>query len=96
MGSLSVIVPNSHTNILPYVKIQDVPNVTKDEWHWLKQIVRNEVKIVLLIVNLSSSNPTKWSDSLKQFVGTSKCELANHVFHKVKVNMGQSIQEWTK
>ncbi|XP_057311242.1 ankyrin repeat and fibronectin type-III domain-containing protein 1-like isoform X3 [Hydractinia symbiolongicarpus] len=36
MDTLSVIVPNSHTNVLPYVKIQDVPNVTKEEWKWLK------------------------------------------------------------
>ena len=33
---LSIMVPNSHTNVLPFVKIQDIPNVTKEEWTWLK------------------------------------------------------------
>jgi len=37
VGTLSVIVPNSHTNSLPYIKIQDVPNVTKEEWQWLTE-----------------------------------------------------------
>ncbi|XP_066934684.1 ankyrin repeat and fibronectin type-III domain-containing protein 1-like isoform X3 [Clytia hemisphaerica] len=36
MDTLSIIVPNAHTNVLPHVKIQDVPNVTKDQWQWLK------------------------------------------------------------
>ena len=36
MDTLSIIVPNAHTNVLPHVKIQDVPNVTKDQWEWLQ------------------------------------------------------------
>ena len=36
VDTLSIIVPNAHTNVLPHVKIQDVPNVTKDQWEWLQ------------------------------------------------------------
>lgn len=43
MDVLSIIVPNIHTNVLPYVKIQDVPNLTKDEWHWLKHLGDKEM-----------------------------------------------------
>ncbi|XP_065658350.1 ankyrin-repeat and fibronectin type III domain-containing 1 isoform X8 [Hydra vulgaris] len=36
VDTLSVIVSNRRTNMLPHVKIQDVPNVTKEEWNWIK------------------------------------------------------------
>ena len=36
VDTLSIIVPNAHTNVLPHVKIQDVPNVTRDQWEWLQ------------------------------------------------------------
>ena len=39
---LSIMVPNSHTNIIPYVKIQDIPNVTREEWLWLKDVGKDE------------------------------------------------------
>ena len=36
MDTLSIIVPNAHANVVPHVKIQDVPCVTKDQWEWLQ------------------------------------------------------------
>jgi len=57
MDTLSIIVPNASTNVLPNVKIQDVPNVTKDQWEWLKSL--NEIDgVVTHAEGLSASVQT--------------------------------------
>ena len=56
MDALSIIVPNSHTNVLPHVKIHDVPNVTKEQWEWLKSL--NNVDVADNNDELTSMSPS--------------------------------------
>ena len=53
MDTLSLLVPNSHTNVLPYVKLQDVPIVTKEEWEWLKGLKTVETVSCILAMKIT-------------------------------------------
>eukprot|EP00794_Sanderia_malayensis_P008924 gene8924-9876_t len=38
MDSLSIVVPDLQPNLLPHVKIRDIPNVTKEDWMWIHSL----------------------------------------------------------
>lgn len=63
VDTLSIIVPNSHTNVLPNVRIQDVPNVTKEQWEWLKSL--NEIESMIISSDGLSSSLSVFEKRLK-------------------------------
>ena len=44
VDQIRVLVPEKTPNVLPYVKIRECQNVSKEEWQWLQSLDVNEVK----------------------------------------------------
>jgi len=38
VDALSIVVPENHPNMLPHVKIRDIPSVTKEDWLWIHSL----------------------------------------------------------
>lgn len=79
VDTLSIIVPNSHTNVLPHVKIQDVPNVTKEQWEWLKSLNNTDD------MEMTHSSTHEMSSSVRTFERRLKLAV-NKLFTRLNVS----------
>ncbi|KAK2149111.1 hypothetical protein LSH36_467g04058 [Paralvinella palmiformis] len=83
---IRIMVPEKTPNVLPYTQIKDLPNVTKEEWEWLRCLSRNEIRCPPTPAQLAFQNDVANScKKLLKQLGISEDQAVSHRFYDIEV-----------